>query len=226
MNRARVIFRVAAAGWVVLGGWLVYATLADLTHTLVVRVTPPEVLQDLIVRNAEDMLGRRAMFRVLLFTDEFRWRLASHDALNDGAPDPHFTPEMKAVLNSAKEIICVGASSEELPVGTSLNEGRVREEWRAGRRAERIALWVRQALSSPIPVRKLNIGYHAPTRGAGDTSDQRRVVIILVLDHDEDTNIDQALRAAMARESMRAPIFDTLLTKYSLASGPAFTWVP
>jgi hypothetical protein len=226
INRAGAVFGVAAVGWVVLGGWLAYATLVDLKNALVVRATPPEVLQDLIVRNAEDLLGRRAMFRVLLFTDEFRWRLNSHDALNDGAAEPHFTPEMKTVLNSAKEIICVGASSEELPLGASRTEGRVREERRAGRRAETIALWVRQALSTPVPVRKLNIGYHAPTRGDGDTSDQRRVVIILVLDHDEGTNLDQALRSAMARESTRAPIFDTLLTKYSLASGPVFTWMP
>jgi hypothetical protein len=217
---------MAAAGWFVLGGWLVYATLGDLAHTLAARATPPEVMRDVIVRNAEDSLGRQAMFRVLLFSDEFRWRLNSHDALFNGEAEPHFTPEMKAVLNSAREIICVGASSEELPAGASRADGRVREEWRAGRRAETIALWVRQALSTPIPVRKLNIGYHEPTRGALDTSDQRRVVIILVLDHDEGTNIDQALRAAMTRESERAPIFDTLLTKYSLASGPAFTWVP
>jgi hypothetical protein len=226
MNRARTLFRVAATVWIALGGWLVYATLGDLAHALVVRTTPPEVVRDVIIRDAEDLLGRQAMFRVLLFTDEFRWRLNSHDALNDGAGQPHFTPEMKAVLSSAKEIICVGASSEELPSGASRTDGRVREERRAARRAETIALWVRQALSNPVPVRKLNIGYHAPTRGAGDTSDQRRVVIILVLKQDEGTNIDQALRAAMERESPRAPIFDTLLTKYSLASGPAFTWVP
>ncbi len=226
MIRARAFFRVATAGWIVLGGWLVYATLGDLEQALAVRATPPEVMRDVIIRNAEDQAGRRAMFRVLLFTDEFRWRLSSHDALNDGAAEPHFTAEMKAVLSSAKEIICVGASSEELPSGASPSDGRMREEWRAGRRAETIALWVRQALSNPVPVRKLNIGYHVPTRGAGDTSDQRRIVIILVLDHDDDTNIDQALRSAMARESLRAPIFDTLLTKYSLASGPAFTWVP
>lgn len=226
MNNARALLRVAVTGWIVLGGWLTYATLGDLAHALAVRTTPPEVIGDLIVRNAEDLLGRRAMFRVLLFTDEFRWRLSSHDALTDGAGEPHFTPEMKTVLSSAKEIICVGASSEELPMGASPTDGRVREEWRAARRAETISLWVRQALSNPIPVRKLNIGYHAPTRGAGDTSDQRRVVIILVLNHDEGTNIDQALRAAMTRESPRAPIFDALLTKYSLASGPTFTWVP
>ena len=180
----------------------------------------------MLIRNAEDLLGRRAMFRVLLFTDEFRWRLSSHDALNDGAAEPHFTPEMKAVLSSAKEIICVGASSEELPRVPRQSTGAcVKSGARAGGRRRSPSGCVR-LLSNPIPVRKLNIGYHAPTRGAGDTSDQRRIVIILVLDHDDDTNIDQALRSAMARESLRAPIFDTLLTKYSLASGPAFTWVP
>ena len=102
---------------------------------------------------------------------------------------------------------------------------RSEEERRAARRAERIAVWVRGALSRPIPVRKLNVGHHLPTGRAHDTSDQRRVVIILVLDRDEHTDVDQALRAAMARESTRAPIFDALLTQYSLATAPTFTWV-
>jgi hypothetical protein len=129
------------------------------------------------------------------------------------------------VLNSAKEIICVGASSEEIPVGVSFTQGRQHEERRAARRAEQIAVWVREALANPVPVRKLNVGHHTPT-GSGDTSDQRRVVIILVLDHDNGTNIDQSLRSAMHGESMRAPIFESLLTKYSLGSGSTFTWVP
>jgi membrane protease subunit HflK len=59
-----------------------------------------------------------------------------------------------------------------------------------------------------------------------NVQDQRRVVIILVLDHDKDTNVDEALREAMLRESRRAPIFETLLTKYSLSSGEEFSWVP
>ena len=107
MKKVRALFRVAAAGWIVLGGWLVYSTVGEFKQALAIRVTPPEVIRDVIIRDAEDLLGRRAMFRVLLFTDEFRWRLNSHEALNDGAAEPHFTPEMKAVLSSAKEIICV-----------------------------------------------------------------------------------------------------------------------
>jgi len=210
-----------------LGAWLVYETIdqvSDLARA--VPPTPPEVATDVIVRNAEDDQGRRASFRILLFTDEFRWRFNSHDALDADPARPLFTDEMKAVLNSAREIICVGASSEEVPAGVPFDIGRRTEERRAGRRAERIALWVRAALSQPIPIRKLNVGHHVPTHRQADTSDQRRVVIIIVLRQDTDANLDQALRSAMAQESARAPIFDTLLTKYSLASGQRFTWVP
>ena len=39
-------------------------------------------------------------------------------------------------------------------------------------------------------------------------------------------NIDQSLRAAMAGEAVRAPIFEALLSSYSLGSQKAFTWVP
>lgn len=221
-------WRLSSVGLLVFSGWLAYATLDEVSRlTRVFPPTPPEVTRDLIVRNAADLLGRRASFRILLFTDEFRWRLNSFDRLESESAQPLFTPEMKAVLNDAEEIVCVGASSEEIPVGVSFDQGRASEERRAARRAEQIAVWVRAALSKPIPVRKLNVGHHAPTGGTRDTSDQRRVVIILVLDHEDGTDIDQALRMAMARESLRAPIFDTLLTQYSLAAGSAaFTWVP
>jgi hypothetical protein len=196
------------------------------TLTRPLAPTPTEVIRDVIVRNAADLVGHKASFRILLFTDEFRWRINSSDALDTPSGRPQFTSEMKAVLNDAKEIICVGASSEEIPSGVSYQLGRDTEERRSARRAEQIALWVREALVKPIPVRKLNVGHHTPTKRPGDTSDQRRVVIILVLEHDEETNIDQALRDAMGKEAERAPVFDTLLTRYSLATGREFSWVP
>jgi hypothetical protein len=205
---------------------LAYATAGEvnrLTRTLPAR--PPEVVHDVVIRDASDLEGRQASFRILLFSDEFRWRLNSYHALAATPSQPEFTTEMRAVLNDAKEIICVGASSEEIPPGLSFERGREEEERRAARRSERIAAWVRGAVSRPIPVRMLNVGHHVPTGRASDTSDQRRVVIILVLDRDKKTNVDQALRAAMARESTRTPIFEALLTKYSLATAPTFTWV-
>lgn len=215
----------AIAIWVISGGWMVGATAGEVRALWMVLPTPPEVVQDFTVRNAEDEQGRRTSFRILLFSDEFKWRLNSYDIVEHGATRPLFTDEMKAVLNSAREVICVGASSEEIPAGVSFAAGRQQEERRAALRAEKIAVWVREVLERPIPVRKLNVGHHSPT-GEGETSDQRRVVIILVLDQDEGADIDQALRAAMAGESVRAPIFEALLTKYSLGSGSPFTWVP
>ena len=211
--------------WAAAGIWLTGATANELRAVWLVPPTPPEISHDLVVRNAKDDEGKNTSFRILLFTDEFRWRINSFDAIEKDGERPHFTEEMKKVLNSAREIITVGASSEEIPSGTSLSDGRQQEERRAARRAEKIAVWVREAINRPIPVRKLNVGHHRPT-GTGDTSDQRRVVIILVLDQDDGANIDQSLRHAMAGEASRAPIFASLLTKYSLGGGDAFTWVP
>lgn len=211
--------------WVIAGGWLVGSTAGELRASWLVPPRPPEITTDIIVRNAVDEEGRATTFRILLFSDEFRWRINSFETLEQAGRRPHFTPEMKTVLNSAKEIICVGASSEEIPSGISYGEGRLKEERRAARRAEQIAVWVREAVDRPIPVRKLNVGHHAPT-GTQETSDQRRVVIILVLNSDADANIDQALRWAMAGEAVRAPVFEALLTKYSLGNRQHFTWVP
>ncbi|HUQ85912.1 MAG TPA: hypothetical protein VM096_00045, partial [Vicinamibacterales bacterium] len=216
---------VVTAIWVFAGIGLAGATAAEVRRAWSVVPTPPEVIQDVTVRNVKDDEGRSASFRILLFSDEFRWRINSFDSVEAGGKRPDFTPEMKAVLNSAVEIIAVGASSEEIPPGISFPEGRAKEERRAGRRADQIAVWVREVLNRPIPVRKLNVGHHTPT-GTDETSDQRRVVIILVLNQDEDTNIDQSLRSAMTSQAVRAPIFESLLTKYSLGGGDHFEWVP
>ena len=223
---AALVWSASTLGFVIAGVGLSYATVGEVNRlTRLTAPTPPEVVTDLIVRNAKDRLGHRASFRVLLFTDEFRWRLSSAERLETELGRPEFTPEMKTVLNRAKEIIAVGASSEEIVAGLRGEAGRKREELRAGRRADRIAMWVRGALSSPIPVRKLNVGHHMPTLGSKETSDQRRVVIILVLEREDGTNVDEALRAAMALESINAPIFEALLTRYSLSAAKAFTWV-
>lgn len=213
------------AAWVIAGVGLAGATAGEMRRAWYVVPRPPEVIQDVTVRNVKDDEGRAATFRILLFSDEFRWRINSFDAVEAGGKRPEFTPEMKAVLNSAVEIIAVGASSEEIPPGISFPEGRSKEERRAGRRADQIAVWIREALNKPIPVRKLNVGHHTRT-GTDETSDQRRVVIILVLAQDEDANLDQSLRAAMASQAVRAPIFEALLTKYSLGGGDHFAWVP
>ncbi len=210
--------------WVIAGAYLAGATAAEARRAWMVVPRPPEVIKEVVVRNVTDAEGRKASFRIMLFSDEFRWRLNSYDTVEAGKR-PRFTAEMKTVLNTAKEVIVVGASSEEIPPGVPYAQGRVQEERRAARRADKIAVWVREALNTPIPVRKLNVGHHTPT-GSDDTSDQRRVVIILVLDQEDGASINQSLRKAMAGESVRTPIFEALLTRYSLGNAESFTWVP
>jgi hypothetical protein len=223
---ARLAWSLSTAAFVAAGAGLCYATVLEVDRlTRISTPKPPEVVNDVIVRNVKDQQGRRASFRVLLFTDEFRWRMSSYESLESSLEAPAFTPQMKAVLDRAREIIVVGASSEEIVPGLSLESGRRREEVRAGKRAQRIAMWVRPALSKPIPIRKLNVGHHLPTEKGLNTSDQRRVVIILVLEREDGTNVDEALRSAMALESVNAPIFEALLTRYSLSAAKAFTWV-
>ena len=224
-NLSRYARYGVTAMWVIAGGWLAGATAGEVRHAFLVVPRPPEVLKEVIVRNVKDDEGKRASFRIMLFSDEFRWRINSFDAVEKGGKRPEFTEGMKAVLKSAKEIIVVGASSEEIPAGTNFAQGREAEERRAARRADKIALWVRESLDSAIPVRKLNVGHHVQT-GTDDTSDQRRVINILVLAEDEGVNIDQSLKTAMAGEAVRAPIFEALLSKYSLGSQDKFTWVP
>ena len=223
---AAIAWGLSTLVFVIAGVGLSYATVVEVGRlTRLSAPTPPEVAADVFARNAKDHQGRRASFRVLLFTDDFRWRMSSYESIESRVEEPTFTREMKAVLDRAKEIIVVGASSEEIGPGLSPSAGRTREEARAAKRAGRIAVWVRRALSNPVPVRKLNVGHHMPTGDANDTSDQRRVVIILVLEREEGTNVDEALRSAMALESVNAPVFEALLTRYSLSAAKAFTWV-
>ena len=217
-------WRLCVAAFVIAGACLAYATVHEANRLSLTTPTPPEAAADWIVRRAPDEKGRHASFRILLLTDEFRWQLSSSKSVEEFGVTPAFTPQMKAALNRAEEIICVGASSEEIVPGLTAAAGRTYEEGRAARRAGRIAQWVRGALEQPIPIRKLNAGHHVAT-GSAATSDQRRVVIVLVLERDEGTNIDEALRAAMMRERTRAPIFEALLTRYSLVGGKTFTWV-
>ena len=213
------------AAWVIAGVGLAGATAGEVRRAWYVVPRPPEVIQDVTVRNVKDDEGRAATSASCCSATNSAGASTRSTPVEAGGKRPEFTPEMKAVLNSAVEIIAVGASSEEIPPGISFPEGRAKEERRAGRRADQIAVWIREALNRPIPVRKLNVGHHLPT-GTDETSDQRRVVIILVLDQDEDTNIDQSLRSAMASQAVRAPIFEALLTKYSLGGGDHFAWVP
>jgi hypothetical protein len=190
---------------------------------------PPESKDDHYISASTDDQGKRATFLISLLSDEYRWKLGRTDLLENLQTRIDFTPEMRQNLNGAVEVICIGASSEEIVQGVSEEDGRHLEELRAGHRAEAISMWVRDVLSKPINVRKLNIGHRDPTLDTDyaytETSDQRRVIIVLVLKEEAGVNIDQALRNAFRQEKNKQPIYETILTKYSLTRGPTFCWL-
>jgi hypothetical protein len=78
--------------WVIAGGWLAGATAGELRHAWYIVPTPPEVIKDVTVRNVRDDEGNKASFRIMLFSDEFRWRINSFDAVEaEGGKRPQFT---------------------------------------------------------------------------------------------------------------------------------------
>jgi hypothetical protein len=188
---------------------------------------PPEVLMANYIPYAQDREGKKASFLIHLLTDEYRWKLSRWDLLEDLQSEINFSSSMRKLMNSAIEIVCIGASSEEIEDGLSYNHGRQKEEWRAGRRAESISKWVRAVLQNPVNVRKLNIGHRdqtLETNGISDTSDQRRIIIVLVLKAEDGVNMDQALRDAFQQERNKQPIYETILTRYSLTQTLNFRW--
>jgi len=137
---------LVTTAWVVIGGLLLGATAGELRAIWLVPPTPPEISHDLIIRNAKDAEGRNTSFRILLFTDEFRWRLNSFDAIERTGARPHFTDEMKAVLNSARdELIEAIADLQQQLTGLERHVDRIR--WAAVRQTRylRILASIEQA---------------------------------------------------------------------------------
>jgi hypothetical protein len=191
---------------------------------------PKETERDDVV-TGNDIAGKGATFLISLLSDEYRWVIGSISELEPPHTRLEFSDEMKENINNAREVICVGASSEDIRPGATEEEGRREEEQRAERRAETIAIWVRQAKKEgKVRVRKLNVGHHMREGGRGtggvETSHQRRVIIILVLEEDEGVNMDQALRDALEKERDKHPIYATMLDNYSLTRRGSFTWAP
>ena len=82
--RSPIFTRVAATtAWLAAGVGLAVITALELQAQRM-PPTPPEVVEDVTVADAQDVSGREASFRILLFSDEFRWRLNSYEAIEDG----------------------------------------------------------------------------------------------------------------------------------------------
>ncbi len=190
---------------------------------------PEEVKDRAFIPKAEDKQHKHATFDIYLFSDEYRWKIGHSNILENNKTTINFTPQMQRNLNESEEVICIGASSEQIRAGLTPEEGRKEEELRAAQRAETIATWVRPYLSNHVIVRKLNLGHHAvkfeTISNYDRTSEQRRVIIVLVLKKEDGVDVDEALRDAFNREKAEHPLYARILTQYSLTQGFRFSWI-
>src|SRR5690606_27694121 len=99
-----------------------------------------------------DRAGRRALFDVVVLTEDYGWVRGSTTELEkfdrrlspDDIQTEVLAPQLRQGLGSARGLIAVGLASQEGAVE--------REEQRGNLRAVRIAQWVREALGDDIPM--------------------------------------------------------------------------
>jgi hypothetical protein len=191
---------------------------------------PPEVPDGTYVPRAKDRAGLQASMVIFLLTDEYRWEIGYYETLNRKYKKVPFSSAMKSLIDSkAKEVICIGASSEELEHTLLLEKGEKKaiekEEWRAGRRAETLGSWLEEIRGVLIPIRKLNVGHWMRQTNDADTSEQRRVIIVLVLDKQEGIKMDEAFLDALDQGKNNQKIYGTILNEYSLTRSLPLKWM-
>ena len=159
--------------------------------------------------SGEDGEGRRADFIVEVLAQEDRWKLRETDQLDSGPVERVLPPYLNRLekLVKAKGVIVVGTASQE--------GGLLSEEGRADRRADQLLKLVKPLVGLK-KIYKLNLGQHSKDQAvvASDTSYQRRVIIVGIMQSDPSMNVTDlrtALFNALSQESKYS--FDAV--KYS-----------
>lgn len=152
-----------------------------------------------------DGAGRQANFDVVVFTGGLTWARASTDTLvrdggemtGDEVVEQVFTPQIRQYLDRARDLIGVGAASEEGAAAA--------EVLRAEQRAEASAQWLRSLASDNARVWTLNLGQFQSgceaTQDVEGTSWQRPFMIISVRSKEDNVVLSEALSNAMSGKS-------------------------
>mgnify|MGYP001765836354 CR=1 FL=1 len=147
-----------------------------------------------------DSAGRRADFDLIVADKTFTWERGSTERLTrnnqplsgDDVQSIILDPLVRARLKSAKQLIAVGAASEE--------GDPTQEKHRAGRRAEQTARWLAAITDDQMPLWTLNLGQYQQPCEACDTNEtswQRPFLIIAVQQAAWGTDLSEALADAL-----------------------------
>lgn len=146
-----------------------------------------------------DKKGHQVDFKVVIITQEERWKLASFEEVETGkAIDilPTYFSQL-SLVKASKNLICIGTASQE--------GNQKKEAERAGRRADVIVKVLKVTLGeegAEKHIFKLNLGKFKVKARKEDTSYQRRVILIGTIEEGNQTaaaDIQEALFDALEK---------------------------
>lgn len=143
-----------------------------------------------------DPAGRRVRVRINTLTQEYRWVFARSDVVEAYSPpiDPRAHVKKLNISNAKFGIICVGTASSEGERGE--------EESRARGRAERLQIIFREEFDKVPALYSLSLGQFQHKRKSFNpqaTRDERRVIVIEILDRDQGVNLKEAIKDALLK---------------------------
>lgn len=152
-----------------------------------------------------DSADRQASFDVVVFTGGMTWQRGSTDTLvrsegelsGDAVVDRVFTAAIRTNLQQARDLIGVGAASQE---GSAITEIA-----RAEQRAETSATWLQAIASDDARIWTLNLGQFQSgceaEQESESTSWQRPFMIVSVRSKEDGVTLSEALADAMTGKS-------------------------
>lgn len=139
--------------------------------------------------------GKQAEFKIAIVSQEYKWKLGSDKQLENEQDISYISTNIRQNEDfvKSKALIAVGTASEELESSSTEIE-----EFRAKNRGENILGMLRTHTNSSLYL--LNLGVHHST-GDSITADQRRIIIISIVNIDQMHNqeIDTSLKMALNR---------------------------
>jgi hypothetical protein len=167
--------------------------------------------------SGQDTTGKKAEFKIRILSQEYRWRLGSSEQIEIGRIIDESWNRFKTLLksdnmqhymNKASDIICLGLASEEGVEAAEQNRTDVR--------ADVLADLIRENLpkdsSANIYVLSLGKFINDGNDRIIDTSYQRRIVLISVIEKNPEVDICTALNNALLNYELQTT-FD--IRKYS-----------
>ncbi|HET9769103.1 MAG TPA: hypothetical protein VFS60_19825, partial [Thermoanaerobaculia bacterium] len=157
-----------------------------------------------------DASGRKGAISAMVFLASYNWVLGSTELVEfDDQLIPYFPTVLRQepiqeVLAQAQAVVTVGMASCESSLGFLVEKRRARQ------RAEQLVRWVEESRSR-LPsggtrmrtVIPLSLGrYTKPCddSAAGESSRQRRIVLIAVTNNPEDLDVESCLRSGIATD--------------------------